>query len=173
MAIDFQPRVARTHEGTEFTIRMIRRDDFALESEFIRGLSETSRYFRLMYTLKEPPASFVRRLVNVDGIKTMALAGVAEIDSTLHFIAVSRYGRNPDGKSAEFAIAVADAWQRRGVATQLMQALADYAKRHGIERFEGQVLRANERMLDLCRWLKFELQSSPEGGHLLVASRKL
>ncbi len=173
MAIDFQPQAARTNDGAEFTIRMIRRDDFSLESAFIRSLSETSRYFRLMYTLKEPPASFVRRLVNVDGIQTMALAGVMEIDGTLHFIGVVRYGRNPDGKTAEFAIAVADEWQRRGVATQLMTALAAYAKRNRIERFEGQVLAANERMLDLCRWLKFELRPSTEGGHLVVASRKL
>jgi acetyltransferase len=173
MAIDFQPQTARTTDGAEFTIRMIRRDDFSLESAFIRSLSEASRYFRLMYTLKEPPASFVRRLVNVDGEKTMALAGVTEIDGTLHFIGVVRYGRNPDGRTAEFAIAVADDWQRRGVATQLMTAIAAYAKRHRIERFEGQVLAENKRMLDLCRWLKFDLGPSSEGSHVVTASKKL
>ncbi|HZF17053.1 MAG TPA: GNAT family N-acetyltransferase [Steroidobacteraceae bacterium] len=173
MAIDFEPRPARTRDGAAFTIRAIQPTDFALEDHFIRSLSEESRYLRLMYTLKEPPVSFVERLVNVDGEQTMALAAVIESAGKARFIAVSRYGLNPDGHGAEFAIAVTDAWQRRGVATQLMQALADYAKRHGVERFEGEVLRSNERMLDLCRWLKFEMRPSPQGRHLVIASRRL
>ena len=173
MAIDFAPRRARTHDGAVFTIRAVRPDDFALEDAFIRSLSEESRYLRLMYSLREPPVSFVERLVNVDGDETMALAGIDDSSGKARFIAVSRYGRNPDGRTADFAIAVTDRWQRRGVATQLMQALADYAKRHGIERFEGEVLSANERMLDLCRWLKFDLRPSPEGSDVVVASRQL
>ena len=119
------------------------------------------------------PVAFVERMVNIDGEDSMALVGVTESTGRPQFIGVARYGRNPDGESAEFAIAVNDAWQRRGVAAQLMQALADYAKRHGIGRFEGEVLAANERMLDLCRWLKFDLQRSPEGGHVMIASRRL
>jgi len=103
----------------------------------------------------------------------MALVGVTESAARQQFIAVARYARNPDGRSAEFALAVNDAWQRRGVASQLMQALAEYAKRHGIERFEGEVLAANERMLDLCRWLKFDVRRSPEGGHVMIATRTL
>ena len=173
MPIDFDPRSARTHDGAVFTIRAIRPDDFALEDAFIRSLSEESRYLRLMYSLREPPVPFVERLVNVDGDETMALAGIEDSAGKPRFIAVARYGRNPDGCTADFAIAVTDSWQRRGVATQLMQALADYAKGHGIERFEGEVLVANERMLDLCRWLKFEMRPSREGRHLVVASRRL
>ena len=173
MPIDFEPRIARTHDGAVFTIRAIRPDDFALEDAFIRSLSEESRYLRLMYSLREPPVSFVERLVNVDGEETMALAGIDDSCGKPRFIAVSRYGRNPDTRTADFAIAVTDSWQRRGVATQLMQALADYAKCHGIERFEGEVLVANERMLDLCRWLKFDLRPSRESGSLMIASRPL
>jgi hypothetical protein len=35
------------------------------------------------------------------------------------------------------------------------------------------VLVTNERMLDLCRWLKFDLRRSPDGGHVMIATRKL
>ena len=66
-----------------------------------------------------------------------------------------------------------DAWQRRGVATQLMQAIADLCEAPRIERFEGQVLAENKRMLDLCRWLKFDLGPSSEGSHVVTASKKL
>jgi acetyltransferase len=173
VAIDFQPRAVQTYSGATFTIRAIRPDDFALEDEFIRGLSEESRYFRLMYVLKDPQESFVRQMVNVDGSNSMALAGIADAGGRPQFIAVARYGRNPDGVSAEFAIAVADAWQNRGVATHMMEALAEYAKGHGIERFEGAVLPGNERMIDLCRWLKFDLRRAAEWGNVLIASRRL
>jgi len=173
MTIDFEPRPGRSRDGAPFTIRAIRPEDFALEDDFIRSLSEESRYLRLMYALREPPASFVERMVNVDGETTMALVAVTESAGKERFIAVSRYGRYPDGRSAEFGIAVADAWQRRGIATQLMQALAGYAKSHGVERFEGEVLSTNERMLDLCRWLKFDIHRSPESPQIVIASKRL
>ena len=173
MAVDFQPRTVRTRDGASFTIRAIRPEDFTLEDEFIRGLSDESRYFRVMHVLKPPPESIVRQLVAVDGVNSMALAGVARLDEEPRFIAVARYGRNPDAVSAEFAIAVADDWQKRGVGSLMMQALCAYARTRGIERFEGSVLPTNERMIELCRWLKFDLRRAPEFGNVLIASRRL
>ena len=38
-------------------------------------------------------------------------------------IAEARYAVNADGASADIALAVADQWQRRGIATELMATL--------------------------------------------------
>ena len=64
-------------------------------------------------------------------------------------IGVARYSINPDGRSGEFAIAVADAWQRKGVGSKLMQTLMDAARARGLEIMEGWVLAGNARMLAL------------------------
>jgi acetyltransferase len=76
-------------------------------------------------------------------------------------VGVARYTANPDGESAEFAIVVADAWQGRGVGRMLMQRLIDCAKRRGLSRLEGAVLRANADMRRFCEGLGFATHDDP------------
>ncbi len=63
----------------------------------------------------------------------------------------------------EFAIAVVDAWQGRGLASQLLQTLMQAARERGFERMEGYILASNARMLKLARRLGFVEVDSPEG----------
>jgi GNAT superfamily N-acetyltransferase len=52
---------------------------------------------------------------------------------------------------AEFAIVVADSWQRRGVGTLLALRLAELARADGIETFEGSALPENVAVRDWAR----------------------
>ena len=63
-----------------------------------------------------------------------------------------------DGKVGEFALVVADAWQGRGVGSALMHALADCARAQGMQRLHGEVLAVNSRMLELMRFLGFNMR---------------
>ena len=57
---------------------------------------------------------------------------------------VARYARSQtDPSSADVAILVADEWQHRGVAHELMQALISAARHAGIERFRAEILPHN------------------------------
>ena len=47
----------------------------------------------------------------------------------------------------EFAVVTADAWQGRGVASALMKALIACARKKGLQRLVGTVLRANQNMI--------------------------
>ena len=69
-------------------------------------------------------------------------------------IAVGRYERRTPG-AAEFALAVEDRWQGRGIGPQLLSALADYARERGILTFIAEVLYDNGRMLSLLRHSSF------------------
>jgi GNAT superfamily N-acetyltransferase len=71
------------------------------------------------------------------------------------FVGVARYIANPDHESAEFAVVVADAWQRRGVARMLMQRLIACARLRGLARLEGTVLRENTNMRKFTEALGF------------------
>jgi len=89
------------------------------------------------------------------------------------FVGVARYIANPDGESAEFAIVVADVWQRRGVARALMARLVASATRRGFARLEGSVLRANARMLGFVAGLGFGVRDDPEDPEQVVVSLAL
>ena len=151
-------------DGTVLHVRPIRPEDAELERAFVNGLSEQSRYFRFFYRLHELTPAMLARFTQVDYDREMALVAIhdgAGEPPLRSFVAVARYTANPDAESAEFAIVVADAWQGRGVGRVLMQRLIDSAKRRGLSRLEGAVLRANANMRRFCEGLGFVTHDDP------------
>jgi acetyltransferase len=80
---------------------------------------------------------------------------------------------SPIGSDCEFAIAVDDAWQGRGLAGILMSALIDAARAAGLARMDGDVLAANHRMLRFVRQLGFHLRHNPDDPQVVRAERAL
>ena len=74
----------------------------------------------------------------------------------------ARYVVNPDDKSCEFGVVIADAWRKSGIAGLLMEALIRVARERGLTSMEGLVLRNNPAMLRFARALGFEVHSVPE-----------
>ena len=149
-------------DGTLLHVRPIRPEDAALERAFVSGLSEQSRYYRFFYRLAELTPAMLARFTQVDYDRELALVAVATTEDGPAFVGVARYIANPDRTSAEFAVVVADAWQRRGVARVLMRGLIVCAKRRGFEQLTGAVLRVNEPMLAFVRALGFRVDDDPE-----------
>ena len=71
------------------------------------------------------------------------------------FIAVGRYAPNPDGRSAEFALTVADAWQAMGLGSALLRRLCQAARDAGYEALYGHILPENRDMRELAARLGF------------------
>jgi acetyltransferase len=73
----------------------------------------------------------------------------------------------------EFGVAVADAWQCRGIGTTLARLLFEYAAREGFRSIYGNVLASNRRMLELSEWLGLTAELAAEGQTMVRASRRL
>lgn len=71
-------------------------------------------------------------------------------------IAFVHYLRNNDGRGAEYALVVADDWQRHGLGSQLMRAIIEAAKSQGLSYIDGYVLATNDGMLALLKRLGFK-----------------
>ncbi|MGE5172090.1 MAG: GNAT family N-acetyltransferase, partial [Rudaea sp.] len=149
-------------DGTVLHVRAIRPEDAALEQEFVNGLSEQSRYYRFFYRLNALTPAMLARFTQVDYDRELALVALADTAGAPAFVGVARYIANPDRTSAEFAVVVADAWQRRGVARILMRGLIVCAKRRGFSHLSGSILRANEPMIAFVRSLGFAIEDDPE-----------
>lgn len=149
-------RVHTLFDGSQVTIRPIRREDAPLEQEFVRHLSRDSRHARFMVTLTELPASKLKYLTEIDYEHHLALVAVVRRDGCEVEVGVARYVVGPAADSCEFAVAVDDAWQGSGVAGVLMLALMDAARARGLKSMEGFVLASNHKMLKFARQLGFE-----------------
>jgi len=68
---------------------------------------------------------------------------------------------------------VGDQWQRRGIATRLLQSLIDVARDRRLETMDGIVLRENHNMLVLAERLGFKQEASRDDPELVVLTLKL
>jgi acetyltransferase len=153
-------------DGRRVHVRPIRPEDAARELRFFAGLSERSRYHRFMQHLPELPPRMLARFTQLDYDRELALVAVHEDE----FIAVGRYAPNPDGRTAEFALTVADAWQGKGLGRSLLQRLCDAARAAGYEALYGHILADNRDMLDLAARLGF-VDLAREGAETTVVRR--
>ncbi len=151
-------------DGTDVTLRPIRPEDAEMEAEFVKNLSAEAKYMRFMAALSELPPVMLARLTQIDYDREMALVATLRQANADVEIGVARYYTNPDGESCEFALVVADAWQKRGIGSQLMDRLIRVAVARGLRYMSGVVFSRNASMLALMRSLGFSLGASTEPG---------
>ena len=158
--------VVNLPNGARAIIRPIRPEDSDREADFVRALSPETRYLRFMSTIKELPGPLLARLTQIDYDREMALVAITGDGDSEEQIGVCRYVVNPDGESCEFAIVVADAWQRQGLARTMMNLLIEAARERGLKVMEGVFLANNERMLRFVQSLGFHINRDPEDSSL-------
>jgi acetyltransferase len=160
-------------DGTRVVIRPIRPQDRQIEQDFVHNLSDESRYFRFFNAVRDLSETALTRFTQVDYDREMALIALISENGREAEIGVARYAINPDGTSCEFAIVVADAWQRKGIGSKLMHSLMDAAGSRGLETMEGWVLAGNSRMLALMDALGFTIDASAGDPSLRHVVKKL
>lgn len=175
------PRAARggglawLRDGSQVQVRPVRRTDAALLADGFASLSTRSRQLRFLAPKSRLSAAELRYLTDVDhydhdAIGALDLAGAG--------VGIARYIRSRrDPRSAEFAVTVVDAWQGRGLGTELTRRLADRARHAGISTFTALVTADNAAVAGLLRTmrarltgrdgatLEYEVALLPDDGH--------
>ncbi len=163
MAIHPYPHELTQHyqlaNGSHIIIRPIRPEDAVMEKDFVHRLSERSKYFRFMQSLHELTPEMIVRFTQIDYDREMAFVALGDNGSMPHELGVGRYMMNPDGRSADFALVVADDCQCMGIGSRIMKTLMQTAKSKGISFFESEVLLANNPMLSLVKKLGFSIEA--------------
>jgi acetyltransferase len=158
------------------TIRPIRPEDEPLVIDFHRHVSDYSVYLRYFHPIQYSARIAHERLVRLcfnDYDREIALVAERQ-DPEPHLLGISRLSKKHGlPQEAEFALLVADPYQRQGIGTELLTRLIQVARCEGIQRLAGEVLSENEGMRRLCRRLGFQLLPSPEDPGLLRATLDL
>ena len=137
----------RTRGGAELCIRQVRPDDKRLIAEGIERLSPESRYRRFFRPLDRLSERDLVYLTEIDHTDHEAL--VAIDPGTGALVGVARYVRGAEPHLAEVSVAVGDPWQRRGVATALLERLVERAREAQITHFVALVLDENVEAIKL------------------------
>ena len=115
-------------DGSSVAIRPIRPEDAEIEREFVTSLSPAAKYMRFMSTLNELTPAMVAHFTQIDYDREMALIAVVPEGAGERQIGVCRYAVDADDLSCEFALVIAEPWQRRGLGRHLMERLIEVAR---------------------------------------------
>lgn len=153
-------------DGSSLHLRPIKPGDVSALLEFHTRLSPRSVYFRYFSPLPELSEERAKVLASVDYNDTFALVG--ELAGRL--VGVARYYRDEKAHDrAEVAFLIEDALQGRGIATRMLERLAEIAREKGITTFDAYVLGDNRKMMDVFMHTGFAVERRLDGGVFQVA----
>jgi acetyl coenzyme A synthetase (ADP forming)-like protein len=154
-------------DGRSVHIRAIRPQDKERLQAHFHGLGPESQHFRFLGSKKDLTPADLRYFTELDFVRHVGLVASRGRGAGEEFIGVGRYVCGENGapaRAAEFALAVTDPWQGRGVGTLLLEHLARIAASTGVERFEADILEGNTRMLDVLAGLGFRVEERSRDG---------
>jgi acetyltransferase len=154
------------HDGTAITIRPIRPEDEPHMVQFHGALSEETvhaRYGGLLKLGYRVSHERLARMCFTDYDRQIALVADHTTESGGHqILAVARLIKEHGASEAEFAVVVADRWQKQGLGCRLLELLIEIARAERLERIIGQIAAEANAMKRLCERSGFRL-SREEG----------
>jgi RimJ/RimL family protein N-acetyltransferase len=150
-------------DGTRISYHAIVPDNAAALQRFHHRLSQRSIYLRFFSAKPELSDRKAGYFTNVDGVNRFALVAL-DPERPEEIIAVVSFDREGNTDRAEYAAAVEDRWQGKGLGLALTRCLIEAALKRGVRVFTGVVLPENARMLNLLRDLELPERLRLESG---------
>jgi RimJ/RimL family protein N-acetyltransferase len=139
----------------------------------VRGLSTRSRYLRFFNGMRELSPQWLDRFTRAASPGDGTLIALAQIGDRETPVGMAQYAASPHHGRSEFAVAVADEWQRTGIGTRLIRHIGCLVRESGATLLECEVLAENQPMLRLARRLGFGIERDGENPISLRASLSL
>jgi acetyltransferase len=139
----------RSRRGEQFVMRPVLPQDGPLLRDFYASLSPNSRRLRFHGAVNELSQATLARMTDVDHGQHVALVVTRVSNTEEVIVADARFVVDETGRGGEFAVTVADAWQRRGIASRAIDGLCKAARLQGLRWLWGEILEDNAAMLAL------------------------
>jgi len=150
-------------DGQEVLLRPIKPEDEPLWLEMFKGFSEESIRYRFFQVIKDTPHEVRVRYCNIDYDREIAIVAELADGGKRKFLGVCRVSLEPDGKSGELAIIVADEYQGAGLGSKMVDYALEVASDTNVEKVYSFMLPDNYRAQALMRKMGFELEDLEDG----------
>jgi acetyltransferase len=165
-------------DGTELVIRPIRPEDEPAMVEYHKNISERSVYLRYLHPLaldRRISHDRLSRISFIDYDREMALVvEYAEPQSQLkHIIGVGRLSKLFGTQDAEFSLLIVDAFQGKGVGTELLKSLIQVGRDEKVKRIIAYISAENYSMQAIVKRLGFKLHHNMDDPGIIEAELTL
>ena len=137
------PRLVEDPIPSEVSVRTVSLEDRERLARMLSRISPRTIYERFHAPYPDVPEWALAGMLEADHDDIESLVAVSGDEIVGH----AMYVRSQNGREAEFAVVVEDAWQSRGVGRLLLAELAAKAGSRDIDLFTGSVLGENRRTL--------------------------
>ena len=147
-------------DGSTVVVRPLATGDVAAIAAWFEGLGPETRRARFLGSVAMLDDRTRSQLAQVDNHRDHEALTAVTPDGAV--VGIARYIRLPQSSTAEVAVAVADHWRGRGIATLLLQQIAARAHAAGIDRLTALCLASNTAVLGLLSRLGPMTTTPPE-----------
>ena len=143
------------------SMRPIQPQDGQSLVEFYSHATPSDMRMRFFYSRNSVPTTEIVMYSQIDYDREMTLI-VSINDSNLQqtIVAEMRSLCDPDNIQAEFSMMIARDWQSKGIGYLLMQKMIAYQRTRKTQELIGECLRDNTPMINLARFVGFQIKSN-------------
>jgi acetyltransferase len=153
-------RVIALRNGREAFVRPVRPEDEEEFRRFFQRITPEDLRLRFFAPVRDFSHTFLARLTQLDYAR--AIAFVAFERDSHEMMGAVRVHADANHETGEYGILLRSDLKGLGLGWVLMKLMIEWAKVEGLHEIEGQVLRENTTMLEMCRNLGFSIRSEPD-----------
>lgn len=148
--------------GTQVLLRPIRPEDEPMGREMFAGVSEETLRVRF-FTTQKITHHLLIRFCNIDYDREIGIVAEVSEGDKKRLIGGARFIREPDSRTAQFALLVKDDYQGMGLGAKFIDILIGIAHDKELDELYGVVLTENYKMIELAKKLGFDVTREPDG----------
>lgn len=161
-------RTIKLRNGKNAFVRPVRPEDEDEFRRFFEKITPEDLRLRFFAPVRDFSHTFLARLTQLDYAR--AIAFVAFDGETGEMMGAVRLHADANHETGEYGILLRSDLKGLGLGWELMRLMIEWAKVEGLREVEGQVLRENSTMLDMCRSLGFSIRIDPDDPELRLVT---
>ena len=161
-------RTITLRDGRKAFVRPVRPEDEEEFRRFFEKITPEDLRLRFFAPVRDFSHTFLARLTQLDYAR--AIAFVAFDEQSGEMMGAVRLHADANHETGEYGILLRSDLKGLGLGWILMRLMIEWAKVEGLREIEGQVLRENTTMLDMCRSLGFSIRIDPDDPELRVVT---
>src|SRR3989339_303920 len=152
-------------DGRKVVLRPIRPEDEPMEAEMFRHFSDETERHRFFHRIGDITHDLLQRYTQVDYDREIAIIAEFTENKEKKMLGVVRLIADPYGETAEFAIVVADPWQKQGLGNKFTDYILGIARERGIKKVYANFLKDNPPMIRIFEKRGFTIIYKDKIGH--------
>ena len=157
----------RNYNGVEVTFRPAKQVDGRLIQEHFYDMDEKDVQTRFFGIRRSFYREDMEGMFQVDYIKNLSIVAVTGEIGFEKVVGLGMYALE-EGTVAEVAFSVAKEWQGKGIASVLLEKIAEAARETGTTSLVAYMLSTNKGMIKLFNKLPFKVETKLEEGMLIL-----